>query len=157
VFDVPSGKERGVLQGHLGDLRALAFTPDGRALAASDVNRTLKVWNPRHARPVAAAGPARPPVAEKPPPKPQPPRDGETVVYKNATLKKVFRGIVHFAADGQEHDAFAQDGTVYLDAAGKQVRGAESQNVLKEGNVVDLKVRHQAVDLVEEVRLVKEG
>src|SRR5437867_1942194 len=41
------------LQGHLGPVRALAYSPDGRVLASGSDDRTIRVWNLERGREIA--------------------------------------------------------------------------------------------------------
>jgi WD40 repeat protein len=45
LFDLISSEPVGRLLGHLDDARRLAFSPDGRTLASTSLDRTLKLWN----------------------------------------------------------------------------------------------------------------
>jgi WD40 repeat protein len=44
LWDVATGKERRRFAGHRDEVRALAFTPDGRALVSGSLDNTLLVW-----------------------------------------------------------------------------------------------------------------
>lgn len=45
LWDAATGQRAGALPGERGRLETLAFSPDGRALAASDLSRTITVWD----------------------------------------------------------------------------------------------------------------
>jgi WD40 repeat protein len=45
VWDLAGGREVGSLSGHLGDVKALAFSPDGRSLASGSADGTTLVWD----------------------------------------------------------------------------------------------------------------
>ena len=45
VRDIASGAVRAVLRGHREQLVSLAFTPDGRTLASSAADGTLRLWH----------------------------------------------------------------------------------------------------------------
>lgn len=46
LLDTANGKERGRLRGHLGWVKALAATKDGKTLITGSADQTLKVWDP---------------------------------------------------------------------------------------------------------------
>ena len=48
IWDPVSGKEVGVLSGHVGKVSAVAFSPDGRHLAATSGDRTVAYLESRH-------------------------------------------------------------------------------------------------------------
>src|SRR5262249_43015508 len=54
VSDAQTGKELLVLRGHLGGIRGVAFSPDGKLLASCDMGRqkggTVKVWDAQTGR-----------------------------------------------------------------------------------------------------------
>jgi WD40 repeat protein len=51
LWDPSTGKERGALAGHKGEVTALAFSPDGKLLASGG-DDTVRVWDPAARRAV---------------------------------------------------------------------------------------------------------
>lgn len=45
IWDLENGFERAVLRGHVRDVNAIAFSPDGRKLASGGKDNTAKIWN----------------------------------------------------------------------------------------------------------------
>jgi hypothetical protein len=58
IWDEGSGRLLRALSGHLGDVRALRFSPDGQLLLTTGRDRTLRVWDPRSGRELHAFTPA---------------------------------------------------------------------------------------------------
>ena len=51
IWDIETGRLLRSLRGHTADIRALVFTPDGRALASGSEDRTIRLWNPKTGEP----------------------------------------------------------------------------------------------------------
>src|SRR5262249_51372542 len=45
LWDAATGRERGRLRGHVGEIRSLSFTPDGGTLASTGLDATIRLWN----------------------------------------------------------------------------------------------------------------
>ena len=44
LWDTITGEQLGRLTGHVGDVYALEFTPDGRYLISGSADRTIRLW-----------------------------------------------------------------------------------------------------------------
>ena len=59
-YEVTTGKERVSFRGHIGVVKGLAYSPDGKTLASGGTDRTLRTWDAatgEGADPQAARGP----------------------------------------------------------------------------------------------------
>jgi eukaryotic-like serine/threonine-protein kinase len=52
LWDVASGQELGVLDGHRAYVIALAFWPDGKTLASAGADQTIRIWDVKERRPL---------------------------------------------------------------------------------------------------------
>jgi WD40 repeat protein len=53
LWDVASGKERGLLQGHADGVAAVAYSPDGKHLVSGSADKSIKVWDASSAKELA--------------------------------------------------------------------------------------------------------
>src|SRR5205814_1955150 len=83
---------------------------------------------------------------------------GNTKTFTNATVEWVRdKAVVAFIADGAPTEVHLQPNTKYFNDMGKPVRPDDALNMLRIGNVVNIKVKKEFKNPVVEVRLVKEG
>jgi hypothetical protein len=130
VLDVSEGKELGRLEGHTGDVTAVAWSADGTQIATADAFGLVRVWNATTLRPLEEAKGHRAPVrhaelspngkllltwAE----------DGAAIVWDCASGREL-RAFAD--ARGRTPPAFAPDGTalVYRTARGRVVRDIQT-------------------------------
>lgn len=130
VLDVSEGKELGRLEGHTGDVTAVAWSADGTRIATADAFGLVRVWNATTLRPLEEAKGHRAPVrhaelspngkllltwAE----------DGAAVVWDFATGRELR---AFGDARGDTAPAFSPDGTalVYRTARGRVVRDIQT-------------------------------
>src|SRR5262249_14629056 len=54
LWDVKTGKELRVLDGHEGPVTALLFTPDGKALYSAAMDGSVRKWDPKTGKDLAS-------------------------------------------------------------------------------------------------------
>lgn len=60
LYDVKSGKLLGVLEGHVGEIGTLLFTPQGDKLISISGDETLRIWDTKNFSKIAALGKEKP-------------------------------------------------------------------------------------------------
>jgi WD40 repeat protein len=127
LWDIAAARERAVLTGHRGDIRALAFNPVSGVLVSGGEDRTLRFWNAQEAQPleeIDAHGEVES-LAISP--------DGTTLASSQTFPESVLLWTVHGGADPLELPAaspradkspvFSPDGTLLAYSTGEAALG----------------------------------
>jgi WD40 repeat protein len=164
AFDLRTGTEVGGVRGHTLAPNRLALAPDGKRLITIN-GKEMRLWDfPNSLQKLAKDD--QPPFVDivldgKSVPKktPGPNDDPNSKTLANATVDAYVAGlVVQVTAGGKTSRLQLRASSKFFDAGGKQVPAAQAGKVHRVGNTVTIKARFEFnSDVVEELRLVKEG